>query len=90
MPDRRELERRISAFISGYLDGAYERYGDDFDFGVFAFIAEVQLPGDPTLEIQSGASDVGWICSDARNWVQAGLFRRAYVLAEYERDDPGD
>jgi hypothetical protein len=82
MTPREQLEGKIAAFIGGWLDGAYDQYGETFDIGTFAFVAEVKF--HPEEEGGYGYSEIGWSCSDERNWVQAGLFRRALVLAERE------
>ena len=77
---RDEIEARIKAFVDGWLDNAVEMWGDDFAVGAFALIFEVRFP--PDEEGSLGSTDIGWTCSDAREWVQAGLFRRVLVKAE--------
>jgi hypothetical protein len=77
---REEIEARISAFVGSWLDGAYERYGEDFDVGEVAVVFEVVFP--PEQEGSAVSTEIGWTCTDSRNWVQAGLFRRAMILAE--------
>jgi len=77
---RDEIKAEISAFVDGWLDNATKLWGDDFAVGVFALIFEVRFPPDEADSL--GSTDIGWTCSDAREWVQAGLFRRALVKAE--------
>jgi len=83
---RNEIEARISAFVDGWLDNATEVWGDDFAIGAFALIFEVKFP--PDEEGSLGSTDISWTCSDAREWVQAGLFRRALVKAEASEYEP--
>jgi hypothetical protein len=48
----------------------------------FAIVFELTFPPDEDCDVEM--TKVGWACSDGRNWVQAGLFRRAMLLAEEE------
>jgi hypothetical protein len=77
---REEIEGRINAFVGSWLDSAPESWGDDFDINTFALIFEVTFP--PEDEDGKPASNIGWTCSDDRNWVQSALFRRALVESE--------
>jgi hypothetical protein len=77
---RDEMEARINAFIGSWLDGAADAYGEDFELGEFAFIFEVRIPASE--DGVYGDADIGWTCSDPRDWVQSGLFRRALILSE--------
>ena len=83
---RDEIEAQISAFVDGWLDNATVMWGDNFAVGTFALIFEVRFP--PDEEGSLGSTDIGWICSDAREWVQAGLFRRALVKTEASEYEP--
>jgi hypothetical protein len=81
---RDEMEARVNAFVGSWLDGAIEAYGDDFLLGEFAVVFEVTWP--PSEEGAQSAADVGWTCTDGRDWVQAGVFRRG---ARAHRQAPG-
>lgn len=83
---REEIKAQINAFVDGWLDNATKLWGDDFAIGVFALIFELRFP--PDEEGSLGSTDIGWTCSDAREWVQAGLFRRALVKAEVSEYEP--
>jgi hypothetical protein len=71
--DRQEVLERIQAAVASWLDEAYEQ-SDEFEIGTIAVVFEMLYPDN--------ATNIGWTCSDPRNWVQAGLFRRAHMLAE--------
>jgi hypothetical protein len=87
---REEIESQISAYVGSWLDSVPEDWGDNFKIGTFALIFEVEFP--PDEEGDKSVTDIGWTCSDDRNWVQSGLFRRALVeseahLASSDNDD---
>src|SRR4051812_34176276 len=92
---REQAESKISAFVADWLDGAEEKWPEGFTIGVVGVVLEVELPPE---EQERGYphSDIGYTCTDAREWVQAGLFRRAMIAAEasmypgsdgYDEDD---
>ncbi|HEU5370914.1 MAG TPA: hypothetical protein VFU51_00840 [Gaiellaceae bacterium] len=87
---RDEIEAEINAHVGSWLDTVPEGWGDDFKIGTFALIFEVEFP--PDEDSAAGATNVGWTCSDHRNWVQAGLFRRALIESEAHigRSTPDD
>lgn len=70
----------ISAYVGSWLDSVPDDWGDDFSIDTFALIFEVSFP--PEDDGGSTITDIGWTCSDDRNWIQAGLFRRALVESE--------
>jgi hypothetical protein len=84
MASREQLRDRLLAELTSYadswLDGAIDQYGEDFSLGTMAIVFEVEFP--PSVPDGIAGTDVGWTCSDHRNWAQAGLFRRAMLLAE--------
>jgi hypothetical protein len=77
---RDEIEAQINAFVGSWLDSAPEDWGDDFKLATFALIFEIEFP--PDEEGGRSATDIGWTCSDDRNWIQSGLFRRALIESE--------
>ena len=77
---RDEIEPRMSAFIGSWLDSVPKDWGETFAIKTFALIFEVEFP--PDEEGRRASTDIGWTCSDDRNWIQAGLFRRALVESE--------
>jgi hypothetical protein len=72
--------QRVADLARAYLTDAKIPYGDDFDVGIVGAVFELTRP--------DGWYGVGATCSDAREWVQAGLFREAVRLADSE--DPRD
>jgi hypothetical protein len=83
---REEIESQISAYVGSWLDSVPEDWGDDFKIETFALIFEVVFP--PDEESDKTVVDIGWTCSDHRNWVQSGLFRRALVVSEAHLTSP--
>jgi hypothetical protein len=67
---------RLGHVAADLMDHIAEEYGatDGVTLGIVAVIAEVDLPdsdGEP------GWTTVQYRCSDARRWIQAGLFDAA-------------
>ena len=84
---RDEVIGEIVRFARDYLEGAAEHYPEGFDVGDFGVAFDLHYP--------DGTSGVGYTCSDGREWVHAGLFRRAMLEAEAgsgvpdeDRDEP--
>jgi hypothetical protein len=82
---RQKLEDEIVADIREKLDDIEEEYGPTFTMDYHAFVYAVSSP--PTVEeVEAGESFprvvVGFICSDSRGWMQAGLLRRALRIAD--------
>lgn len=46
----RELKEEVEEFVAGWIDGAVAALGS-FSLGDFAFVAEMQFPGDETPEL---------------------------------------
>ena len=61
------------------IDQLAEDYGEvpDIEIGMVAIVVELAVPD---------ASGIAFRCSDARRWVQAGLFERARTIAAMEGD----
>ncbi len=80
--DHEKTQSLISAAVAGWFEEAREEWGDDFRIGTHAVIFEVEFP--PADKGRNPGRLLGWTCSDPRNWVQAGLFRRALLVSELD------
>ena len=72
---------RIAELARGYLEGVVDRYPGETEMGTFGIVYELRYP--------EGGADIGYFCSDGRDWVQAGLFRRALIIAEQVEEAEG-
>ena len=71
---------QIAALAREYLTGAAETYEDDeVQLGIFGIAYE--------LKFSEGGAKVGYSCSDGREWIHAGLFRKAVELADRDETD---
>jgi hypothetical protein len=69
----RELKDEVEEFVAGWIDGAVEACGP-FSLGDFAFVAEMQFPGDD-------APELGWALRGEVDRAPE-FFARAIELAE--------
>jgi hypothetical protein len=86
LSNRDEAEARIAAFVGSWLDGAENAYPEGFRIGIFGVAFEVEHAADADGEFAKG--EVGYTCSDDREWIHAGLFRRAMLAAEASMTAP--
>jgi hypothetical protein len=102
--DREAAEKRLNALVADFLDGHEESADRELDLGVFALVVEVRERRTPEeikeLLEERNRPEVGYTpeaewtqsiwyrCSDARDWVAAGLFGRAKQIAD--GDDSSD
>lgn len=96
--NREEAERRLHALVSDFLDTHEESTDAEIDLGVLAIVAEIRERNtrEEIAEIlqqrrrpeavytpEAEWTHLIWYrCSDLRDWVAAGLFRRATLIAE--------
>lgn len=86
LDDHGDIEASIAAHVGSWLDGARDRYDRGFDIRTFAVVFETVFP--PEDDSGYPDSQIGFTCSDERNWIQAALFRRAMLIAEREGLEP--
>jgi hypothetical protein len=74
-----EDKKRIMGEVDAFLTKLDSEFPEGFDLGIVAVVGEVnyQVDGEPNTA-------VWYRCSDMRTWLQAGLFRRAALVADYE------
>jgi hypothetical protein len=100
--NRDRVERRLHAFVADFLDSREANADRELDLGVFAIVAEVRerrTPDEidelveqrkrPEVEYTPEAEwtqSMWYRCSDARDWIAAGLFRRGMMIADGEFD----
>ena len=60
------LQEQVDGFVDGWIEGAVERFGE-FEFGDYAFVAEMHLDGDV---------EIGWAYQGSLTRA-AALFERA-------------
>lgn len=102
--DREEVELRINALVADFLDAREASADRELDLGTFAIVAEIKERSTPdeindlvesrqrpeagyTPEAEWSQS-MWYRCSDVRDWIAAGLFRRAMLIAEGDYDEP--
>jgi hypothetical protein len=99
---REQVEQRLQAFIADFIDAMEEDVDGEIDLGTFAFVAEVKerrTPEELSDVLDSRRRpEVGYTpeaewtgslwyrCSDLREWVAAGLLRRAMKVADGDYD----
>ena len=86
---RQKIEEELRADLSAWLDAIEENYGPQFALENYAFIGAVGFTpeGEEPASGESFArSAVGYQCSDARQWAQAGLLRQALLMAESDEE----
>jgi hypothetical protein len=69
-----EVIAELTELARNYLRGAKDAYPEGYDIGDMGVAFDIHMP--------DGTSGVGYACSDGRDWVHAGLFRRAMLEAE--------
>ena len=98
--NREQVEQRLQAFIADFIDAMEEDADREIDLGTFAFVAEIKERRTPEeinevldsrrrpevgYTPEAEWADSLWLrCSDLRNWVAAGLLRRAVRVADGE------
>jgi hypothetical protein len=104
--DRERVERRLHALVADFLDNRAGDADRELDLGVFAFVAEVKERRTPdeirdmveqrerpeaeyTPEAE-WAQSMWYRCSDSRDWIASGLFRRAMMIADGDYDELDD
>jgi hypothetical protein len=101
--DRDEVERRIHALVADFLDAREAAADRELDLGVFAIVAEIRERRTPEeiedVVEQRKRPEAGYTpeaewtpsmwyrCSDLRDWIASGLFRRAMQIADGEYDE---
>ena len=96
--DRERTEARLQALVADFLDSMDRRLDREAEVGVFALVAEVKERRTPeeigeVLETRTRPEaaytpEAEWThstwyrCSDLRDWIAAGLFRRAMLVAD--------
>src|SRR5262249_5448707 len=104
--NREQVEERLNALVADFLDSRGAEADRELDLGVFAVVAGVRERRAPDeineLLEQRHRPEVGYTpeaewthsmwyrCSDVRDWIAAGLFRRATLIADDHFDDPDD
>jgi hypothetical protein len=101
--DRERAERRLHALVADFLDSREADADRELDLGVIAIVAEVKERrtaeeirellderGRPEAEYTPEAEwtqSFWYRCSDFRDWIASGLFRRAARIADGEYDE---
>ncbi len=104
--DRQRVEERLHAVIADFLDSRGEASDRELDLGVVALVVELKERRTPDeIEEVLGqrarpeavyTPEVEWTqstwyrCTDIRDWIAAGLFRRAQLIAEGNYDSEED
>jgi len=73
---------KLGIECSEMMEALADEFPEDAEVGVVGFAVEVHLPNDLTR--------VETFCSDARRWVQAGLFREAICSIDAVESVDGD
>jgi hypothetical protein len=71
---REDIVAEVAERTQAWLSGATHEYPDGFDVGTVGVALDLHFP--------DGTAAVGYVCSDGREWVHAGLFRAAAREAE--------
>jgi hypothetical protein len=103
--DRERAERRLHALIADFLDSRDAEADRELDLGVVAIVAEVKerrTPEEisevldervrPEAEYTPEAEwtqSFWYRCSDLRDWIASGLFRRVTMIADGEYGEDG-
>src|SRR5437899_12703480 len=104
--DREQTEKRLNALVADFLDAREGSADRELDLGAFAIVAEIRERCTPDeisdLLEQRKRPEVGYTpeaewtqsmwyrCSDVRDWIAYGLFRRAMQIADGDYDDPDE
>jgi hypothetical protein len=104
--DRDRAERRLNALVADFLDSQGAQADRELDLGVIAIVAEVKerrTPEEiselldqrarPEAEYTPEAEwtqSLWYRCSDFRDWIASGLFRRATMIADGEYDEDAE
>jgi hypothetical protein len=97
--DRERQEAAVRNLLDDFLETVNARFPDGILLGTCAIVAEIAytpegetiedlLPQDRPLHSRT---EIWYRCTDSRTWLQAGLFRRAMLVAESsDGEDDGE